>query len=129
MKRLKFAYQHCQAFVEQNELDALAPAVALAHEQLHEKKGGAGQQFLGWIDLPAEFDQAQIERIGEAAGRIQGDSEVFIVIGIGGSYLGARAATAMLSHSFYNFYPQLKGGRRRFSLWGGRQSAALTCRN
>lgn len=104
MKRLKFAYQHCQAFVEQNELDALAPAVALAHEQLHEKKG-PGSSFLGWIDLPAEFDQAQIGRIGEAAGRIQGDSDVFIVIGIGGSYLGARAAIEMLSHSFYNFLP------------------------
>ena len=63
---------------------------------------GAGNDFLGWIDLPVDYDKEEFARIKEAAKRIKGDSEVLLVIGIGGSYLGARAAIEFLRHNFYN---------------------------
>ena len=63
---------------------------------------GAGNDFLGWIDLPVDYDMEEFVRIQKAAAKIQGDSEVLLVIGIGGSYLGARAAIEFLRHNFYN---------------------------
>src|SRR5690606_30233652 len=75
--------------------------VRLAHRQLHEKTG-AGADFLGWIDLPENYDKEEFARIKQAAERIQNDSDALVVIGIGGSYLGARAAIEMLTDSFYN---------------------------
>ena len=63
---------------------------------------GAGNDFLGWIDLPEDYDKAEVERIQAAAKKIQSDSDVLVVIGIGGSYLGARAAIEFLRHCFYN---------------------------
>ncbi len=66
------------------------------------EKTGAGNDFLGWIDLPVDYDKEEFERIKKAAKKIQGDSEVLVVIGIGGSYLGARAAIEFLRHGFYN---------------------------
>ena len=65
-------------------------------------KTGAGNDFLGWIDLPVDYDKEEFDRIKKAAAKIQSDSEVLLVIGIGGSYLGARAAIEFLRHSFYN---------------------------
>src|SRR5690606_21655934 len=79
----------------------LQGAVRLAHEQLHEGTG-AGADYLGWIDLPVQYDKEEFDRIKQAASKIRSDSDVLVVIGIGGSYLGARAAIEMLSHSFYN---------------------------
>ena len=73
-------------------------------------KTGAGNDFLGWIDLPVNYDKEEFARIKEAAAKIQQDSDVLLVIGIGGSYLGARAAIEFLSHSFYNVLP--KGVRK-----------------
>lgn len=104
MKRLEFNYKYTEPFVSQGEIDALAPAISLAHEQLHAGTG-LGSAYLGWIDLPLNYDQDEFARVQEAAKRIQGNSEILIVIGIGGSYLGARAAIEMLSHSFYNLLP------------------------
>lgn len=101
MKQLTFSYDYAQDFVAQHELDALAPAVKLAHSQLNEKTG-LGSDFLGWVDLPINYDHSELEAIKQAAKRIQADSEILLVIGIGGSYLGTRAAIEMLSHSFYN---------------------------
>ena len=69
-------------------------------------KTGAGNDFLGWIDLPVAYDKEQFARIKKAAAKIQSDSEVLLVIGIGGSYLGARAAIEFLRHSFYNMIPK-----------------------
>ena len=66
------------------------------------QRKGAGNDFLGWIDLPVNYDKEEFARIKKAAEKIQGDSEVLLVIGIGGSYLGARAAIEFLRHSFYN---------------------------
>lgn len=101
MKQLTFDYKYVAPFVAQREMDALAPVVALAHEQLH-GRSGLGNEFLGWLDLPINYDQTELNKVKQAAKRIQEDSEILIVIGIGGSYLGARAAIEMLSHTFYN---------------------------
>mgnify|MGYP002224523881 CR=1 FL=1 len=65
-------------------------------------KEGAGNDYLGWIDLPVDYDKDEFARIKKAAAKIQSDSDVLLVVGIGGSYLGARAAIEFLSNSFYN---------------------------
>ncbi|MGO4369787.1 glucose-6-phosphate isomerase, partial [Paenibacillus sp. MCAF20] len=104
-KTVKFDYSKALTFVGQNELDNLAGAVRLAHDQLHNGTG-AGSDYLGWIDLPTNYNKEEFARIKQAADKIKSDSEVLIVIGIGGSYLGARAAIEMLSHSFYNILPK-----------------------
>ena len=88
-------------FLKENELDYMEDLVKAAHEKIHNKTG-AGNDFLGWVDLPINYDKAEFERIKAAAKKIQSDSEVLIVIGIGGLYLGARAAIEMLSHSFHS---------------------------
>ena len=77
----------------------------VAHHSLHEATG-AGNQFLGWIDLPENYDKEEFSRIQKAAEKIKNDSDILLVIGIGGSYLGARAAVEALQHSFYNVLPK-----------------------
>lgn len=100
-KNVHFDYSKALGFVAQHEVDYFAEPIKLAHEQLHNKTG-VGNDFLGWIDLPKAYDKEEFARIKKAAEKIQSDSEVLIVIGIGGSYLGARAAIEMLTNSFYN---------------------------
>ncbi|TQR44725.1 glucose-6-phosphate isomerase [Paenibacillus popilliae] len=106
-KKVHFDYSKALTFVSQHEIDYFKEPIRLAHEQLH-NKSGAGSDYLGWIDLPSAYDKEEFTRIQAAAKRIQSNSEVLIVIGIGGSYLGARAAIEMLSHSFYNMLPKDK---------------------
>lgn len=106
-KKVHFDYSKALTFVGQHEIDYLAEPIRLAHEQLH-NKSGVGSDFLGWIDLPFNYDKEEFARIKDAAKKIQSDSDVLIVIGIGGSYLGARAAIEMLQHSFYNLLPKDK---------------------
>ncbi|UVI31436.1 glucose-6-phosphate isomerase [Paenibacillus spongiae] len=103
-KAVQFDYSKALTFVGKHEVDYFAEQVRVAHDQLHNGTG-AGADFLGWIDLPKNYDKEEFARIQQAAAKIQSDSEVLIVIGIGGSYLGARAAIEMLSHSFYNIQP------------------------
>jgi glucose-6-phosphate isomerase len=107
MSKLHFDYSKALSFFAQHEVDYLAEPVRLAHEQLHNGTG-AGNDFLGWIDLPVNYDKEEFARIQKAAKQIQSDSDALVVIGIGGSYLGARAAIEMLSHSFYNLLPKSK---------------------
>ncbi|KJB87026.1 glucose-6-phosphate isomerase [Paenibacillus sp. E194] len=106
-KKVHFDYSKALTFVSQHEIDYFKEPIRLAHEQLH-NKSGVGSDYLGWIDLPSAYDKEEFARIQAAAKRIQSNSEVLIVIGIGGSYLGARAAIEMLSHSFYNMLPKDK---------------------
>ncbi|MEW9699909.1 glucose-6-phosphate isomerase [Paenibacillus sp. SI8] len=106
-KKLQFDYSKALSFFSQHEIDYLSGQVKLAHEQLHNKTG-AGSDYLGWVDLPENYNREEFARIQAAAKQIQSDSDVLIVIGIGGSYLGARAALEMLSHSFYNILPKDK---------------------
>ncbi|MFD0620618.1 glucose-6-phosphate isomerase [Paenibacillus sp. GCM10027629] len=104
-RKIQFDYSKAAAFVGQHEVDYFAEPIRLAHEQLH-NKSGVGSDFLGWIDLPFNYDKEEFARIKKSAEQIQSNSEVLVVIGIGGSYLGARAAIEMLSHSFYNMLPK-----------------------
>lgn len=98
---------YSNALIKETELDYIRGQVSAAHKMLHDKTG-PGNDFLGWVDYPVNYDKEEFTRIKEAAGRIKKNSDVFIVIGIGGSYLGARAAIEALSHSFYNMLPKEK---------------------
>jgi glucose-6-phosphate isomerase len=100
-KTVTFDYSKAAGFVSEEELKNFKSTVMGAKETLL-SKNGAGNDFLGWIDLPVDYDKDEFDRIKKAAKKIQGDSDVLLVIGIGGSYLGARAAIEFLSHSFYN---------------------------
>ena len=82
-------------------IERMEPQVKIAHDMLH-KKNGPGNDFLGWLDLPSNYDKEEFARIKKAAAKIRKDSDVLVVIGIGGSYLGARAAIELLNHSFSN---------------------------
>ena len=101
MAKVTFDYSKAAPFINENEVKYMEKLVADAKETLVSKTG-AGNDFLGWIDLPVDYDKEEFERIKAAAKKIQEDSEVLLVIGIGGSYLGARAAIEFLRHSFYN---------------------------
>ena len=94
-------YSLAKGVIGQDELTSMKAAVLAARDTLENKKG-AGNDFLGWIDLPEDYDKEEFARIQKAAEKIQSDSEVLVVIGIGGSYLGARAAIEFLRHCFYN---------------------------
>jgi glucose-6-phosphate isomerase len=88
-------------FISEGEMEKMLPQVEVAHNMLH-KKTGPGSDFLGWVELPSKYDKNEFIRIRKAATKIRKDSDVLLVIGIGGSYLGARAAIELLSHSFAN---------------------------
>ena len=90
-----------KSFIDQREILQMKEQTELAKNTLV-GKSGAGNDFLGWIDLPVDYDKDEFARIKKAAKKIQADSEVLIVIGIGGSYLGAKAAISFLGHSFNN---------------------------
>ena len=107
MEKLNFSYQFAKNFFNEDELKQIKPYVELANEVLTSKTG-AGNDFLGWVDLPETYDKDEFARIKKAAEKIKNDSEVLVVIGIGGSYLGAKAAIEFLSHSFYNNLPKDK---------------------
>ena len=93
--------KHLSSFVNDNEFQAIAPQVKLAHDTLHNGTG-LGNDFIGWVKLPTDYDKEEFARIKAAAKKIQSDTDVFIVIGIGGSYLGARAAIEFLKSPNYN---------------------------
>lgn len=101
MTHVRFEYDKALAFFGEHELEYLKAPVKLAHDMVHNKTG-AGSDFLGWVDLPENYDKEEFARIKKSAEKIKADSDVLLVIGIGGSYLGARTAIEMLNHSFYN---------------------------
>ena len=101
MAKVTFDYSAAKNFISDAELDMMERIAEDAKKTLVSKTG-AGNDFLGWIDLPVDYDKEEFARIQKAAEKIQNDSEVLLVIGIGGSYLGARAAIEFLRHSFYN---------------------------
>lgn len=101
MEKLVFDYSKALGFFSESELEMMKEQVAVAEKFLNEKNG-AGNDYLGWIELPTNYDKDEFERIKKAAEKIKNDSDVLVVIGIGGSYLGARAAIDFLSHTFYN---------------------------
>ncbi len=93
--------RHLKGFVGEHELEALEPQIAWAHDALHSGTG-LGNDFIGWVDLPVNYDKEEFARIQAAAEKIKSDTDIFIVIGIGGSYLGARAAIEFLKSPLYN---------------------------
>lgn len=93
--------KYLEPFVNHEELEAIFPQVQAAHRTIHEKSG-PGNDFLGWLDLPVDYDREEFTRIQKAAQKIRSNSQVLIVIGIGGSYLGARAAIELLHSQMYN---------------------------
>ena len=99
--KVTFDYAKAAPFVSDNEVELMKKLTLDAKDVLLSREG-AGNDFLGWIDLPENYDKEEFARIKKAAEKIQNDSEVLLVIGIGGSYLGARAAIEFLRHSFYN---------------------------
>ena len=101
MAKVTFDYSKAAGFVSEEEIKNMQGIVNTAKETLVSKTG-AGNDFLGWIDLPVDYDKEEFARIKKAAEKIQSDSDILLVIGIGGSYLGARAAIEFLRHSFYN---------------------------
>ena len=101
MKSIKLDYSKTSDFVTKEEIKAMGEQVLAAHKTLTEKTG-EGSDFLGWINLPFDYDKEEFARIKKSAEKIKNDSDVFVVIGIGGSYLGAKAAIDMLSSNFYN---------------------------
>ncbi|MBQ6969482.1 MAG: glucose-6-phosphate isomerase [Synergistaceae bacterium] len=96
-----FDYSNALKFVRPHEVDSMK-AITLNAAELLKSRKGAGNDFLGWIDLPVNYDKEEFARIKMAAKKIQSDSEILLVAGIGGSYLGARAAIEFLRHGFYN---------------------------
>lgn len=109
MTHITFKYDHAKTFFPNNTLNSLQDEINHAHDALHNKTG-AGNEYLGWLDLPANYDKNEFEEIKLAAENIKKTSDVLVVIGIGGSYLGSRAAIEMLTHSFQN---QLTNEKRR----------------
>ena len=98
---LKLNTAYIGGFVSKEEIEAAAPAVAAAHS-LIESKSGRGSDFLGWLDLPENYDREEFARIEAAAERIRKNSDVLVVIGIGGSYLGARAVIELVKGPLFN---------------------------
>ena len=107
---LQFNMKDAAQFVSQQEMDNLRAQMKLAQLQTLEKNG-PGNDFLGWVDLPVDYDKEEFNRIKNAATRIQEHSGLLVVVGIGGSYLGARAVIELLSHHFNDYLP---GNKRKF---------------
>jgi len=98
---ISFDYSNAMFMVDDSDIAAMKERVLEAKKTLLDRTG-EGNDFLGWVDLPVNYDKEEFNRIKAAAKKIQNDSEILIVIGIGGSYLGARAAIEALRHTFYN---------------------------
>lgn len=92
-------YTNALPFFNESEMDNFEPQLKIAHDQLH-KKTGPGSEYLGWLQLPVQYDKVEFARIRKAAQKIRRDTDILVVIGIGGSYLGARAAIELLSNNF-----------------------------
>ena len=99
--KLKFDDSKLKSYINEDELSLITPQVKLAHELL-KNKTGAGSDFLGWINLPNDYDREEYSRLKKTAEKIRNDADVLIVIGIGGSYLGAKACIESLNTSFFN---------------------------
>ena len=103
----KISFDYSNSFIKYHEIEHMKPLIYACHELLHSNEG-AGSDFTGWINLPSNYDKEEFQKIKESSKRIRENSDVFIAIGIGGSYLGARACIEALNHNFYNVLPKDK---------------------
>ncbi|MEG1862525.1 MAG: glucose-6-phosphate isomerase [Oscillospiraceae bacterium] len=104
---VKFNGKYLKEFIAPQEFHNVYSQIELCHDTLH-RQNGAGSDYLGWLNLPFDYDKGEFERIKQAAAKIRQDSQVLVVIGIGGSYLGARAAIEFLGSQYYNELNELK---------------------
>lgn len=107
MALLHFDFSKAHSFISDKEMAAFEPYVREAANQVHQKTG-QGKEFLGWVEFPEKYDRTEFQRILDAAQTIQSNSEILVVIGIGGSFLGTKAALEFCSHSFTNLLPKEK---------------------
>ncbi|OEH86116.1 glucose-6-phosphate isomerase [Desulfuribacillus stibiiarsenatis] len=107
MKRVTFDWSNAKDYINLQEIQAYSEKVEKCHAELHEGTG-QGNDFLGWLELPQKYNQEEFNRILKEAKRIQENSDILIVVGIGGSYLGARAVIESLQHTFYSLLPKEK---------------------
>lgn len=121
-KRITFDYSQALGFIGEQDITALQPRVSECHKMLH-YTGGAGSDYLGWVGLPNSYDRTELGRLKAAAKQIRQQTEAFVVIGIGGSYLGARAALRMLKHTFHNELAQVSRSAPRIYFAGHNISA------
>ncbi|RXI50250.1 glucose-6-phosphate isomerase [Clostridium tetani] len=99
MNKITVDLNNTKPYIKDEEIKVLEPFIKEAHKMLHEGSG-LGNDFIGWLDLPINYDKDEFQRIKKASNKIKANSDILLVIGIGGSYLGARAAIEMLSHNF-----------------------------
>ncbi|WP_315119333.1 glucose-6-phosphate isomerase [uncultured Clostridium sp.] len=104
MNKITLDLNYAKPYLKDEEVAYFQPYINEAHKMLHEGTG-TGNDYIGWVDLPINYDKEEFNRIKEAAEKIKKNSKVLVVIGIGGSYLGARAAIEMLNNTFYNNLP------------------------
>lgn len=105
MHAITLDYEKSLKFIKEGDIISYTGRISHCHDMLH-NGNGQGSEYLGWVDLPLNYDTREFARIQATAEKIRCESDVFLVVGIGGSYLGARAAIEMLTNSFYNELPQ-----------------------
>lgn len=123
---IKFDYKSASKFLKKQEIDCLKEQILSAHHMLH-NKSGLGNDYVGWVRLPLDYDKDEFNRIKVAAKKIQDNSDVLLVIGIGGSYLGAKAAIDFLSHTFYNNLDKAKRKTPEIYFVGNNISSTYLC--
>lgn len=123
MTKIKFDYSKAINYISDEDIKELIPCIEAAHDALHNKTG-KGAEFTGWVDLPKNYDKEEYERIKKAAQKIKSNSKALIVIGIGGSYLGARMAIEMLHHNFFNINEKSRNGGVQIFYAGNNISSA-----
>ena len=99
---IKFDYSTAKKYVGEHEVKVFEDVTVNAANTV-ENGTGLGSEFLGWVNLPENYDKQEFERIKKAAQQIRSNSDVLVVVGIGGSYLGAKAAIDMLTNKFDNY--------------------------
>jgi len=109
MAKIKVNFEKSENYITSADIDRMIPKAVKAHGIISNKTG-PGNKFLGWLDLPVSYDRVEIERLKRCAWKIRSDSDILIVVGIGGSYLGTRAASSFLGHSFEELLQREKTG-------------------
>ena len=109
MEKITVDYSMSKKYIDESEIKGLSPMAETAHEMLHNASGD-GNDYLGWIELPVSYDKDEIDRLKKCAEKIRIDSDILIVIGIGGSYLGAKAALDFLGNSFSSMISKKESG-------------------
>ncbi|AFS77668.1 glucose-6-phosphate isomerase B [Gottschalkia acidurici 9a] len=120
MRSVEFDYSN--SLIKEHEIVALKQQIDIIHDNIHNKVG-IGNEYLGWVDYPINYDKKEFEDIKRVSEKIKQDSDIMIVIGIGGSYLGARAVIESLQHSFHDLLPKEKSNNTKILFVGNNLSS------